>query len=88
MKKIILAVGLLVLVVVGWLAYKGHEIYNDEQCREINYQLGCALAWTEYRANPTLDNKPLCDSGELSIRQFMLLTNKSLELECPAIKSR
>ena len=84
MKKILLAVCLLALVFLGWAYERGQKIAKDETCRQIRYRLDCGRTWQKYRLDPSLDNKPLCDTGELSIGEFVELTNRAIELDCPS----
>ena len=84
-KVLFAIVAVAILIVLTVAAYEsGDRITKGKECREIRYRLDCARAWQEYRINPNPGNRPLCDTGDLSIRESGELFNKAIELGCPA----
>jgi hypothetical protein len=81
---IIVVICLLVVTFLGWTYERGQQTAKDETCRQIRYRLDCNTAWQEYRLHPSPGNKPICDTGELSLREVTELINSEIGLGCPA----
>jgi hypothetical protein len=69
MKKKLLLAGLGIVIGLGWLYHVGREEHIKKLCEEINYRVDCADAWSKYRLTGDPGDHPLCDTGEMSIRQ-------------------
>lgn len=81
-----------VVLVVGYVVWNAvseqMEIQKAEECQRLDYVWDCGETWINYRMNPTSQNIPLCDTGELSIREVGELANREMELGCPARQSK